>query len=58
MNKVWIFDIDNTLANVDHRWHHLRDGSRNWKDWFAEQDKDEPHDAVLDVLHALAIPSV
>ena len=54
MNKVWIFDIDNTLANVDHRWHHLRDGNRNWKGWFDEQHKDEPYDAVFDVFHALA----
>jgi FMN phosphatase YigB (HAD superfamily) len=54
MNKVWIFDIDNTLANVDHRWHHLRDGKKEWDAFFSKQHLDEPYQAVLDVLHALA----
>lgn len=54
MKKLWVFDIDNTLANVHHRWHHLREGNKNWDDFFAEQYKDEPYQAVLDVLHALA----
>jgi FMN phosphatase YigB (HAD superfamily) len=54
MNKLWVFDIDNTLANVHHRWHHLRNGKKNWDAFFAEQIKDEPYQPVLDVLHALA----
>lgn len=55
MNKLWVFDIDNTLANVHHRWHHLRGDKKNWKEFFAEQSKDEPYQAVLDVLHALSL---
>ena len=54
MNKLWVFDIDNTLADVHHRWHHLREGKKNWDAFFAAQHKDEPYAAVLDVLHALA----
>ena len=54
MNKLWVFDIDNTLANVHHRWDHLRGEMKDWKKFFAEQHKDEPYQAVFDVLHALA----
>ena len=54
MNKLWVFDIDNTLANVHHRWDHLRKDKKDWKSFFAEQHKDEPYQAVFDVLHALA----
>jgi hypothetical protein len=53
MKKVWVFDIDGTLADNEHRQHHL-DGKKNWDAFFAEQHKDEPYQAVLDVLHALA----
>jgi len=53
MKKLWVFDIDNTLANVYHRWHHLQNGKKEWKEFFEKQHKDEPHQAVLDVLHAL-----
>lgn len=54
MKKVWVFDIDGTLADNDHRMHHLENGKKNWDAFFAEQHKDEPYQAVLDVLHALA----
>ena len=54
MNKVWVFDIDNTLANVHHRWDHLRGEKKDWDAFFAEQHKDEPYEAVFDVFHALA----
>lgn len=54
MNKVWVFDIDNTLANVHHRWEHLKGEMKDWDSFFAKQHLDEPYQAVLDVLHALA----
>ena len=53
MQKVWVFDIDNTLANVYHRWHHLQNGKKEWKEFFEKQIQDEPFDAVVEVLHAL-----
>ena len=52
MKKVWVFDIDGTLADNDHRMHYLN-GKKNWDAFFAEQHKDEPYQAVLDVLHSL-----
>ena len=54
MRKLWVFDIDNTLANVHHRWDHLRNGKKEWDAFFSKQHLDEPYQPVLDVLHALA----
>jgi FMN phosphatase YigB (HAD superfamily) len=54
MNKLWVFDIDNTMANVHHRWDHLRGEKKDWDQFFAKQHLDEPYQAVLDVFHALA----
>lgn len=52
MKKVWVFDIDGTLADNEHRQHHL-DGKKDWDAFFSKQHLDEPYQAVLDVLHAL-----
>lgn len=54
VNKVWIFDIDNTLANVHHRWDHLKGEMKDWKSFFDKQHLDEPYQPVFDVLHAIA----
>ena len=54
MRKLWVFDIDNTLANVHHRWEHLRGEKKDWETFFSLQHLDEPYQPVLDVLHALA----
>ena len=53
MNKVWVFDIDGTLADNEHRMHHL-DGKKEWDAFFSKQHLDEPYQPVIDVLHALA----
>lgn len=53
MKKVWVFDIDGTLADNAHRMHHL-DGKKEWDAFFAKQHLDEPYQPVIDVLHALA----
>jgi len=54
MNKVWVFDIDGTLADNEHRMHHLDNGKKEWDAFFAKQHLDEPFQPVIDVLHALA----
>jgi FMN phosphatase YigB (HAD superfamily) len=44
-NRAWIFDIDGTLANTDHRIHHIKPANgqkKNWGKFFAEAEKDEP----------------
>ena len=54
VNKVWIFDIDGTLADNEHRMHHLDNGKKEWDAFFSKQHLDEPYQPVIDVLHALA----
>ena len=54
MRKVWVFDVDGTLANNLHRIKHLTAQSKkDWDSFFAEQHKDSPFDAVFDVMNAL-----
>ena len=43
-----IFDLDGTLANIDHRLHYL--DHNDWNSFFEACDKDEP---VLDVINVL-----
>lgn len=51
--KIIIFDIDGTLADTDHRVHHVRPEEGKKKDWsafFAEAKKDMPHIHVVNIL--------
>lgn len=44
---MYIFDLDGTLADITHRVHHVRDGNRRWKQFFAECVNDKPkHDII------------
>lgn len=54
LNKnLWIFDIDGTLANNEHRQHHLLNGKREWNEFFAKQHLDEPYEPVFELLRML-----
>lgn len=55
-NSVVIFDIDSTLADVDHRLHHLKPNpgeKKNWKRFFTESKHDSviPHTKALTELY-------
>ena len=53
-NKVIVFDIDGTLANVDHRRHWVASKPKNWAAWNAAMDRDTVHEDVkwmLDSFH-------
>ena len=52
-NKLWVFDVDGTLADNDHRMHHIVDGNKNWDKFFSLQHKDEPFDAVMEIFDTL-----
>jgi hypothetical protein len=55
MNKLYIFDLDGTLCNIDHRRPILDDtsNSHRWDDFYEACDKDTPNQAVISTLHAL-----
>ena len=48
-----VFDLDGTLANVEHRAHYVRDGKRQWDKFFAECSNDAPEEEVIAVLGAM-----
>lgn len=46
MRNCWIFDMDGTLCNSDHRQHFLAGDKKDWAGWFRDIDKDPVHDDV------------
>ena len=49
----YIFDLDGTLANIEHRRHFVAGGNRDWDSFFEACDKDEPIDDVIALLEDL-----
>lgn len=54
MKPLYIFDLDGTLALIDHRRHHLTDKDKpDWRTFFAACVDDAPNLPVIDTLHSL-----
>lgn len=55
MKPLYIFDLDGTLALIDHRKHILddRDDPQRWRRFYAACDKDQPNMPVLTVMESL-----
>jgi phosphoglycolate phosphatase-like HAD superfamily hydrolase len=53
MKDIVIFDIDGTLANGDHRVHHVRKKPKNWYAYNKDMHKDVPHDHVVSMYNSL-----
>jgi uncharacterized HAD superfamily protein len=52
---VVIVDMDGTIADVNHRLHHISgDGKKNWKRFFQGMDRDTPIDDVIQQVRELA----
>lgn len=47
--KTVLFDIDGTLANIDHRRPILKNDPHNWKDFFAAMGDDTPNQEIIDL---------
>lgn len=47
-----IFDLDGTIANIDHRTHFVRGGKRDWDAFFAACVYDSGVDHVIKTFHA------
>lgn len=45
--RVIVFDVDGTLANADHRVHHLLGDTEDWESFENEADNDVPHDEIV-----------
>ena len=55
MKPLYIFDLDGTLALIEHRRHFVERsrGEQDWKAFYAACDKDAPNDPVIDTMERL-----
>lgn len=50
--KTWVFDIDGTLANTDHRNQYLKQTPKDWTSWTNNAHKDTPYWEIVDLVQA------
>jgi trehalose-6-phosphatase len=55
VKRLWIFDIDGTLANNDQRVKYLKGKTKDWRSFFADQSKDIPYEPVMELLRMLTL---
>lgn len=53
MKPLYIFDLDGTLALIEHRRHHVEGTQKDWRAFFAACVHDEPNTPVINTLQAL-----
>ena len=47
--KAVIFDIDGTLANCDHRIHHIKKNPKDWDGFFSDMKKDSLNEGIASI---------
>jgi hydroxymethylpyrimidine pyrophosphatase-like HAD family hydrolase len=52
--KIIIFDLDGTLANIDHRLHFINQQPKNWLSFSKACSADTPKLAVIQAAKALS----
>lgn len=52
-SPLYIFDLDGTLALIEHRLHHIQKKPKDWRSFFANVGDDEPNLPVIRTLQAL-----
>lgn len=52
MPPLIVFDLDGTLALIEHRRHLVAGRQKDWRSFFAACVRDEPHKAVILAFHA------
>jgi phosphoglycolate phosphatase-like HAD superfamily hydrolase len=50
---IYIFDLDGTLANAEHRIHHINGVKKDWRAFFAAAKDDTPIPAIINTMKAL-----
>jgi phosphatidate phosphatase APP1 len=53
MSRVFISDIDGTIANCSHRLHFIQNGRKDWTGFFEACGRDEPIVDVIELLQRL-----
>lgn len=54
MKPLYLFDLDGTLANLEHRLHHISDGNKDWDAFYDACIDDEPIHEVIMLAKSLA----
>lgn len=49
-SDILIVDLDGTLCNIDHRLHYVKNGNKDWKNFFKEILNDTPNKWCLDLV--------
>jgi len=52
--QCFIFDIDGTIADCNHRVHHLSGARKNWAAFNAAMVNDTPIESTIEVMNALS----
>jgi hypothetical protein len=53
MRNLYIFDLDGTLANIEHRRHLVSNGKSDWDAFYRGCVNDKPNVAVTELLNTL-----
>jgi phosphoglycolate phosphatase-like HAD superfamily hydrolase len=53
MRPLYIFDLDGTLANAEHRVHHIGGATKDWRAFFAAANDDTPIAPTIRTMRAL-----
>ncbi len=53
MRPLTIFDLDGTLALIQHRRHFVEGDPKDWKAFYAACDRDEPNEPVFATMERL-----
>jgi len=51
---IVVFDIDGTLAKIDHRLHHVKKKPKDWASFDAEIFQDEVNEPVAEVMRSMS----
>lgn len=54
VSNIVLVDLDGTLADGEHRLHHIRQIPRDWDGFYAECHLDTPHQEVIDLVNAMS----
>lgn len=53
MKRCYIFDIDGTIANIDHRLHHITGKTKDWSAFYSLCAEDQPIPHMIELAHHL-----
>lgn len=53
MKPLYIFDLDGTLANIEHRLYFIENGRNDWRSFYRACGSDEPIPAAITTLQCL-----